>query len=89
MIADPRADHQPLPEASYVNLPAIVLCNTDSPLHYVDIASPCNNKRAHAVALMWCMLAQEVLCMHGTISREHLWEVMPDLHFYRDSKEIE
>ncbi|TKC51976.1 hypothetical protein EI555_015191 [Monodon monoceros] len=27
--------------------------------------------------------------MRGTISREHPWEVMPDLCFYRDPEEIE
>ncbi|KAK2094507.1 hypothetical protein P7K49_028245 [Saguinus oedipus] len=89
VVTDPRADHQPLTEASYVNLPTIALCNTDSPLRYVDIAIPCNNKGAHSVGLMWWMLAREVLRMHGTISREHLWEVMPDLYFYRDPEEIE
>eukprot|EP00069_Balaena_mysticetus_P010580 bmy_20789T0 len=35
------------------------------------------------------MLAQDVLRMHGTISREQPWEVMPDLCFYRDPEEIE
>ncbi|XP_074091311.1 small ribosomal subunit protein uS2-like [Macrotis lagotis] len=89
VVTDPRADHQPLTEASYVNLPTIVLCNTDSPLHYVDIAIPCNNKGAHSVGLMWWMLAQEVLRMRGTISHEHPWEVMPDLYFYRNPEEIE
>ncbi|KAJ8784073.1 hypothetical protein J1605_008573 [Eschrichtius robustus] len=61
----------------------------DSPLRYVDIAIPCNNKGAHSVGLMWWMLAREVLRMRGTISREHPWEVMPDLYFYRDPEEIE
>ncbi|EGV96799.1 40S ribosomal protein SA [Cricetulus griseus] len=89
VVTDPRADHQPLAEASYVNLPTIALCNTDSPLRYVDIAIPCNNKGAHSVGLTWWMLAREVLRMCGTISREHPWEVMPDLYFYRDPEEIE
>ncbi|XP_036620141.1 40S ribosomal protein SA-like [Trichosurus vulpecula] len=84
VVTDPRADHQPLIEASYVNLPTIALCNTDSPLCYVDIAIPCNNKGAHSVGLMSWMLAREVLRTRGTTSREHLWEVVPDLYFYRD-----
>ncbi|VFV23103.1 40s ribosomal protein sa-like [Lynx pardinus] len=53
VVTDPEADYQPLTEASYVNLPTIILCNTDSPLHYMDIAKPCNNKGAHTVYLMW------------------------------------
>ncbi|XP_077413641.1 small ribosomal subunit protein uS2 isoform X1 [Vanacampus margaritifer] len=89
IVTDPRADHQPLTEASYVNIPSIALCNTDSPLRYVDVAIPCNNKGHHSVGLMWWMLAREVLRMRGTISREHPWEVMPDLYFYRDPEEIE
>lgn len=37
VVADPRIDHQPLTEATYVNLPTISLCNTDSILHDGDI----------------------------------------------------
>lgn len=73
MVTDPRADHQSFIEVSYVNLPTTEsLGSTDVPLHYMDVAIPCNNAGALSefeVDAVW-----EILQMCGTISGVHPWE---------------
>jgi len=85
VVTDPRTDAQAIKEASYVNIPVIALCDTDSPTSYVDVAIPTNNKGRNAIGTIWWLLAREVLRLRGTIyNRETPWDVMPDLYFYRD-----
>lgn len=88
IVTDPLTDHQPVTEASYVNIPVIAFCNTDSPLKFVDIAIPCNTKSPHSIGLMWWLLAREVLRLRGKITHDK-WELKPDLFFYRDPEEQE
>jgi len=89
VTSDPRIDHQPIVEASYVNMPVISFANINSSLRGVDIAIPCNTEGKYSIALMYWMLAREVLRLSGRLTREKEWEVMVDMFVYRDAEEQE
>jgi small subunit ribosomal protein SAe len=87
VVTDPRVDSQPLTEASYVNIPTIAFCHSDSPIRNVDVAVPANNTGKHSIGLLYWLLCREVLRLRGTLDREKPWDVMPDMFFWRNPDE--
>ena len=75
IIANPGIDYQPLIEASRANIPVIAFCNTNTSLKFIDIAIPGNNLNTHSIALLWWMLAREVLICRGMIDETNGWDV--------------
>ncbi|HHH99868.1 MAG TPA: 30S ribosomal protein S2 [Thermococcus litoralis] len=71
IVTDPRADHQAMKEAIEIGIPIVALVDTENLLSYVDLAIPTNNKGRKALALIYWVLAREVLFNRGDInSRE-------------------
>jgi len=89
IVVDPKSDRQAVVEASYVNIPTIGLTDTDSPLSYIDVAIPCNNRNTESISMIFWLLAREVLILRGKLGKKEEWDVMVDLFFYKKIEDVE
>ena len=67
VVSDPKADVQAVKEASNTGLPVIALCSTDNDFSYVDVVIPTNNKGRRALAVIYWLLARQILREKGEI----------------------
>lgn len=67
IVADPKTDAQAVNEAAIMGIPVIALVDTDSDISYIDLAIPCNNKGRNSLAMVFWLLARQVLRERGEL----------------------
>ena len=67
ITSDPKADVQAVKEASSVGIPVVALCSTDNDFSYVDLVIPTNNKGRRALAVIYWLLARQILRERGEV----------------------
>ncbi|HSV49706.1 MAG TPA: 30S ribosomal protein S2, partial [Candidatus Acidoferrales bacterium] len=70
VVCDPRADAQAVKEASTVGIPIVALCSTDNEFAGVDLVIPTNNKGRRALAVIFWLLARQVLRERGELAAD-------------------
>lgn len=70
LLTDPKTDAQALKEAAETRIPVVALCDTDNVVSGVDLIIPTNNKGRRALALVYWLLARQVLRERGDIGPE-------------------
>jgi len=67
-VSDPRADSQAVREASSVGIPIVALCSTDNEFSGVDLVISTNNKGRRALAIIYWLLARQILREKGELA---------------------
>jgi small subunit ribosomal protein S2 len=70
IVSDPKADVQAVKEAASIGVPVIALCSTDNDFSFVDLVIPTNNKGRRALAVIYWLLARQILRERGEIPED-------------------
>jgi len=65
VLTDPLSDRQALKEALDSRIPIIALCDTFNETRNIDLVIPCNNKGRKSLALIYLLIAREILKKRG------------------------
>lgn len=67
IVSDPKADVQAVKEAGAIGIPVVALCSTDNEFAGVDLVIPTNNKGRRALAVVYWLLARQILRERGEL----------------------
>ncbi len=65
LVTDPSSDQQAIKEARLMGIPVVAICDTNTRIKNIDLIIPSNNKGKNSLALIYWILAREVLRNRG------------------------
>ena len=77
VVTDPRSDSQAILESKQNGIPVVALCDSENLLANVDICVPSNNKGRKAIALIYWLLARQLLRERGVIGEDEDLDLEP------------
>ena len=83
-VTDPQADNQALSEAINSNMPVVGICDTNNNLRNVDLCIPANNKGRRSLALIYWLLAREILKARGVLD-DATWQHTQNIEDWESS----
>ncbi len=85
IAVDPAGDRQAITEARSNNVPVLALCDTNNMTENIDFVLPVNNKGKKSIALVFWVLAREVLKKQGKLKSAEAFKV--PLEDFEDTSE--
>jgi small subunit ribosomal protein S2 len=79
VVTDPIGDAQAVKEAVTVGIPVIAMCDTNNATNNVDLVIPTNNKGRKALAVVYGLLAEELLDARGVETDYTLEDFEPEV----------
>ncbi|MBI5223680.1 30S ribosomal protein S2 [Candidatus Micrarchaeota archaeon] len=67
-VCDPKGEREAIAESARNGVPVIALCDTDNETKFIDVVIPINNKGKRSLALIFYVMAREMLMAQGKIS---------------------
>lgn len=78
LIIDPLIDYQVLKEAVNARVPVIGVCDTFNETRNIDLVIPANNKGKKSLAVLFWLLAREILKERGSIKSDSEFKFTSD-----------
>ena len=84
IVTDPQADQQALSEAVNTGIAVVGICDANNTLRFVDLVLPANNKGRRSLALVYWLLAREVVKAQGRVTDDQ-WDAAENVEDWESS----